>query len=500
MGSVLQITIPVLEAHYVEERLRVSFAEASRIERMLSVFDPASELSRLNRDAARGPVAVDAELVWLIQEARELSNVSGGTVDATVSPLTRFWRFCDDRNNGASRPPSVDEISALLGHVGFDRVVVDAQRGTVSYESPGVQLEFGSLGKGYAVDRVVQTLVASGVTSALVDFGSTTYALGHPPNEEAWRVGIRHPQDPNRIVSVAKLVDRAISTSGDDQQGIFIDGVRYGHIVDPRTGWPACEAVAASVIAPTALQSDALATAAFVSGPRDGMDLLRRIGLDGAVTGRSKSGRLIRAETPGWRTYSARIAGAQHSTRRRVLVGMAAAIAAIFLRPALGDAIVYMNREEALASLIPEASSFTEDTVPLSAAERERLSALTNRKVPETEVTFWIGEQAGRVVGYATVLNIIGKEQPITFMVAVSPEGTVRGVQVMTYRESQGSEIRSKRFLDQFRGKTLAAPLKLGRDVHGISGATLSARSTAAAVKKALALVAVLYGTPESGP
>jgi Na+-translocating ferredoxin:NAD+ oxidoreductase RnfG subunit len=177
---------------------------------------------------------------------------------------------------------------------------------------------------------------------------------------------------------------------------------------------------------------------------------------------------------------------------------MAAAFAASFLRPALGHAIVYMNREEALASLIPEATGFKEDAVSLSAAERERVAALTKSKVPDTEVTFWIGEEAGRVVGYATVLNVIGKEQPITFMVAVSPEGAVRGVEVMTYRESQGSEIRSKRFRDQFVGKTLAAPLKLGRDVHGISGATLSARSTASAVKKALALTAVVYGVPGS--
>jgi Na+-translocating ferredoxin:NAD+ oxidoreductase RnfG subunit len=298
---------------------------------------------------------------------------------------------------------------------------------------------------------------------------------------------------------VVQLADCGVSTSGDDQQAIFIDGVRYGHIIDPRTGRPADNAVAASVIAPTALQSDALSTAAFVSGPRDAMSLLRRIGHDGSVTSQSKSGGLIRTETAGWRTNFARTADTQPPTRRRVLVGIAAAIAAILVRPALGHAVVYLNREEALASLIPEARGFKQETVSLSVAERERLAALTSGKVSETEVTFWIGEESGRVVGYATVLNVIGKEQPITFMVAVSPEGTVRGVQVMTYRESQGSEIRSKRFREQFRGKTLAAPLKLGRDVHGISGATLSSRATVAAVKKTLALVAVLYGIPESG-
>ncbi|MFZ5875567.1 MAG: FAD:protein FMN transferase [Nitrospirota bacterium] len=499
MGSVLQVTLPMHDPTRSNELFGAGFAEAARVERLLSAFDPASELSRLNRDAGRGPVVAAPELVGVIQRAQEWSKASGGAVDATVSPLTRLWRSRDERQGRSSGPPSPDDIRSRLDHVGWHRVRLDEERGTVAYGSSGVQLEFGAMGKGYAVDRVVRTLVAAGVSSALVDFGSTTYALGRPPNAESWRVGIRHPRDPNRIVSVARLVDRAVSTSGDDQQAIFINGTRYGHIIDPRTGWPADAAVAASVIAPAAWQADALSTAAFVLGPRDGISLLRRTGLDGVITRESKGGRLIGTETPGWRGYLSRRTDAPAPTRRRVLVGIAAAMAAIVLRPALGHAVVYVNRDEALRTLIPEADDFKEDTVPLSVAERERLASLINGRVSETEVTFWIGAQVGRVVGYATVLNIIGKEQPITFMVAVAPDGTVRGVQVMTYRESQGSEIRSKRFLEQFRGKTLAAPLKLGRDVHGISGATLSSRSTALAVKKTLALVAVVYGVPESG-
>jgi thiamine biosynthesis lipoprotein len=500
MGSVLEITLPGIEANEGGGVLRAAFAEAGRIERLLSVFDPCSAVSMLNRDAARGAVAVDAELGRLLQHAQDLSKMSGGAVDVTVSPLTRLWRSRDERNGGSSGPPSPDDIRSRLDHVGSHRVRLDAETGSVAYASPGVQIEFGAMGKGYAVDRVARTLAAAGVSSALVDFGSTTYALGRPPDEEAWRVGIRHPRDPNRLVSVVRLVDRAVSTSGDDQQAIFIDGVRYGHIIDPRTGRPADKSVAVSVIAPTALQADALSTAAFVAGPRDGISLLRGLGLDGVITSATASGRLIGTVTPGWDTYLAPPRSAHRPTRRRVLVGMAAAMAALVLRPAIGHAVVYMSREEALRSLLPEADGVKEDTVSLTDAQRERLVALINGKVSERDVTFWIGEQAGRVVGYATVLNIIGKEQPITFMVAVSPDGTVRGVQVMTYRESQGSEIRSKRFLEQFRGKTLAAPLKLGRDVHGISGATLSSRSTVFAVKKTLALVAVVYGVPEGGP
>ncbi len=496
MGSVLAITLREADHEYGDEVLQAAFAEASRIERLLSVFDPASELSRLNREAACGPVAVDVELMWLIEQARQFSSVSGGTVDATVSPLTRLWRSRDDRQGSVSGAPSSEDIGSQLVHIGFDRVCLDARNNTVAYESTGMRLEFGAMGKGYAVDRVVRTLVASGVSSALVDFGSTTYALGRPPGEEAWRVGIRHPRDPNRVVCMARLVDRAMSTSGDDQQAIVIDGVRYGHIIDPRTGQPACKAVAASVIAATALASDALSTAAFVLGPQGGANLLRETGLDGAITSEAESGRLPTTHTTGWNTYLAPMPEPRRPTRRRILVGMAAAVAAIILRPALGHAIVYLSREEAIRSLMPDADGVKEEAVSLSDTQRERLALLINGRVSETAVTFWVGTQGGRVVGYATVLNVIGKEQPITFMVAVSPEGTVMGVQIMTYRESQGSEIRSKRFLEQFTGKMLAAPLKVGRDVHGISGASLSSRSTAAAVKRALALTVVVYGVP----
>ncbi|HET8760730.1 MAG TPA: FAD:protein FMN transferase [Nitrospiria bacterium] len=496
MGSILEITLPGIGPERGDELFQAGFAEARRIERLLNAFDPASELSRLNREACLGPVAVADELVRLIEQARHLSTVSGGAVDATVLPLTRLWRLRDDRHGGTGRPPSSTEISRARASVGFQRVLVDPRRGTVSYNSPNVQLEFGAMGKGYAVDQVVRALVASGVSSALVDFGSTIYALGRPPGDDAWRVGVRHPRDPHRVLDVVRLVDRALSTSGDDQQAIVINGVRYGHIIDPRTGQPATGAVAASVIAPTALEADALSTAGFVLGPRDGASLLRRTGRDGIITTETRGRLLNRTDTPGWNAFLARPRQIEGPTRRRILVGMAAAVAAIVLRPALGHAVVFMSREEALRGLMPEAEGFREEMVSLSDAQRERLASLINGRVSEAEVTFFVGEQSGRVAGYATVLNVIGKEQPITFMVAVSPDGAVRGVQVLTYLESQGSEIRSKRFLEQFAGKTLAAPLKLGRDVHGISGASLSSRSTAYAVKKALALAAVVYGTP----
>lgn len=493
MGSVLDVTLPGVGAEQGAELLRAAFAEASRIERLLSVFDPGSELSRINRKAPCGPVVADAELRGLIEQARRFWTMSGGAVDVTVSPLTRSWRARDDRHGGVPlRQPVGDELEGLLECVGFSRVEVDPILGTVAYSDSRVEIEFGALGKGYAVDRVVRLLVFARVSSALVDFGSVVYALGTPPGEDGWRLGIRHPRDPNRVLDMVRVRDAALATSGDDQQPVIIRGVRYGHILDPRTGRPAMRASSASVVAGTALEADAFSTAAFVRGPSEGVELLDRLRMDGMVASQDDSGRVVTSETSGWRALTVR---PRAVSRRRALVGMAAAVVAMMVRPRIGHAVVYLSREEAFKTLIPEAEQVTHDTVSLTEAQRERVASLVGGRVRESDMTFWVGARAGQTLGYATVLDVIGKEQPITFMVGVAPDGTVRGVQVLIYRESQGGEIRSKRFLAQFVGKTLNAPLRLGRDLHGISGATLSSRSTALAVKKALALVAVVYGT-----
>jgi thiamine biosynthesis lipoprotein len=497
MGSVLDITLPDVGAEQGNELLRAAFAEASRIERLLSVFDAASELSRVNREAPRGPVNADPELLGLIEQARRYWVVSGGTVDATVSPLTRAWRVRDDRHGGVPlRPLAGDEVEGLRQGVGFNHVEIDPLAGTVVYRDPRVELEFGAFGKGYAVDRIGQLLRAAGVSSALVDFGSTAYAIGKAPGEDCWRVGIRHPRDPNRVLAVVRLSDNAVSTSGDDQQVVIVRGIRYGHIIDPRTGRPSHHVASASVIARTALEADALSTAAFVYGAREGVGLLRRLGVDGLIVGDGETG-LWTEETPGWRAFTDQ---PRLLVRRRVLAGLAAAVLGMFVRPPLGWAVVYMSREEALRALIPEATQFTPQTVALTDSQREQIGSLTGRRTRDAEVAFWIAQGDGRPLGYATVLDEIGKEQPITFMVAVAPEGVVRGVQVLIFRESQGSEIRSKRFLSQFVGKTLDAPLRLGRDIHNMSGATLSSRSTAFVVRKALALVKVVYGDGANPP
>ena len=155
---------------------------------------------------------------------------------------------------------------------------------------------------------------------------------------------------------------------------------------------------------------------------------------------------------------------------------------------------VFMKPKKALEKLMPEAEIFAQDRKILTPEFKTRLRQILGKRVREKGYTFIIGMKDNGPTGYAVMLNMIGKERPITFMIAVNLDGTVRAVEVLIYRESQGSEIRSPRFMKQFEGKTIDSPLKPGRDIDAITGATLSSRSATYVVKKALALMEIFYG------
>jgi Na+-translocating ferredoxin:NAD+ oxidoreductase RnfG subunit len=234
-------------------------------------------------------------------------------------------------------------------------------------------------------------------------------------------------------------------------------------------------------------------------GPEEGLEFLQKQpNVEGLLASQRSNGKLQWFQTAGWADFDPKPRIHSSLERRKFLVGLLAIAGYLILGPRSGYAINYLTREEALQKLIPHADGFKEEVISLSPSQREEVQKLLGNRVKEIEFTFWVAQKSGTPVGYAALLDVIGKEQPITFMVGVGSEGTVLGVEVLTYRESQGSEIRSSGFMNQFVDKTLDAPLKVGRDIHSISGATLSSRSTAYAVKKALALIQVVY--LRSGP
>lgn len=263
MGSVYTIVA------YGEDRGKLlaavdqAFEEVRRLDRMLSNYRPASELSRVNREAAKGPVQVSEELFRLLEACDSYSRQSEGAFDITVGPLMKVWGFY----KGSGRLPHRAEIRGVLGLVGYEKVTLDKKDRTVRFAREGMELDPGGIGKGYAVDRMVAILKAAGVRVALISGGnSSIYALGAPPSEKGWSISIRDPKDITRSKEEVVLKDMSLSTSGTSEKFFHAEGKVYSHIMDPRTGWPAQGMLSVSVIAPRTIDSEAWAKPAFING------------------------------------------------------------------------------------------------------------------------------------------------------------------------------------------------------------------------------------------
>ena len=273
MGCTCTVRVCGLDAEAARAAAAAALDEIDRVDRLLSHYRPDSPLSRVNREAGRGPVAVDRELVDFLALCLQWSRESGGAFDVTVAPLMKAWGFF----RGDGRVPTDAEIAAARALVGPSHVILDAAAGTVRFDRDGVALDLGGIGKGYAVDRAVAVLRGRGIASALVNAGgSSVYGLGGPPGESAWPVALEDPARPGRTLETVRLRDRALSVSGRSVKSFEKDGVVYAHVMDPRTGRPVPGVLGVAVRSDDATTGDALDNALFVLGPQDGRALLRR--------------------------------------------------------------------------------------------------------------------------------------------------------------------------------------------------------------------------------
>ncbi|HEY9900788.1 MAG TPA: FAD:protein FMN transferase [Pantanalinema sp.] len=249
----------------VDEAMERAFTEVKRLDGCLSTYRPESELSRVNRGAARGWVGVSAETLALLRRSLSYAEQSGGAFDPTVAPLVRAWGF----KYLDYRMPDEAAIARARAKVGYRGVRLDPRRG-VRFERPGMELDLGAIAKGYAVDRALAVLRANGAIAARVDAGGNQGVWGPPEVGEAWSFGIKHPREEGEVLGVVPLKAGGVSTSGDAERGFWKDGVRYGHVVDPATGRPVQGRLSVTVVAPTAEEADALSTTLYVLGPERG--------------------------------------------------------------------------------------------------------------------------------------------------------------------------------------------------------------------------------------
>ncbi len=266
MGSTFSIVLYGEDWREMEAAIDAAFGEVCRLDRVFSIHRPESECSMVNRQATQRAVAVSQDLFDLLSCCLEYSRRSEGTFDVSVGPLIKAWGFC----GGSGVRPDDEEIKAALAFVGHQLIHLDRAARTVRFERAGMEIDPGGIGKGYAVDRVVNLLRTKGFDAALVvGSGSSIYGLGSPPGEpNGWPIDIRDPRKPRRSAATVFLKDASISTSAGYERSFRADGRNYCHILDPRTGYPAQGVLSVSVIAPKTLDSEAWTKPCFILGRR----------------------------------------------------------------------------------------------------------------------------------------------------------------------------------------------------------------------------------------
>jgi thiamine biosynthesis lipoprotein len=274
MGTSFDIYLYASSSARASEIFEEAFAQIERLEAQLSNYRPASELSRINARAAFEPVVTDAEVFGLLERAFDYSRKTGGAFDMTVGRLMKAWGFF----RGAGRYPTDEELARVREQTGWRRVRLDRRARSVRFLAQGLELDPGGIGKGYAIDSVVRLLKESGVKRALVGAGTSSYyGLGSPPGKAGWVIKIPDPLDRARLVATVLLSDLSLSTSGSYEKFFRLNGRTYCHIMNPLTGRPVEGMLQSTVIAPRAIDSDALSTSVFVMRPEASARLLDKM-------------------------------------------------------------------------------------------------------------------------------------------------------------------------------------------------------------------------------
>ncbi|HVX96551.1 MAG TPA: FAD:protein FMN transferase [Polyangia bacterium] len=284
MGTQATITLWTADEARAEKAFVAARAELDRVERLMTDWErpewAPSDVVRINKAAGKAPVKVDAETLAVIEESLEMSRRSGGAFDITFAAMKGLWKFDEDLE---AKVPPKEELERRRKLINWRDVVVDRRARTVKLRRPGMRLGLGGIAKGYAVDRCVGVLRAQGFTDFMVQAGGDLYVAGQK-GAASWMVGVRDPRGgPRDIIARMPIKDHAFSTAGDYERSFLLDGRRYHHIIDPKTGYPATASREVTIYAPTAFLADALDDSVFILGPEKGLALVEGLPDCGAL-------------------------------------------------------------------------------------------------------------------------------------------------------------------------------------------------------------------------
>jgi thiamine biosynthesis lipoprotein len=270
MGTRITVELWAEDAGSATRAIDAVMDEMARIDRDMSTYKSTSEVSRVNELAAKKPMLISAELFGLLKTSLEYSALTEGAFDITYASVGFMYDF------RAHKKPSDNEIAGALPAINYRHIVLNEKTRTVFFAKPGVRIDLGGIAKGYAVDRGIEIVQVYGFKHALVSAGGDSRIIGDRFGKP-WMVGIRHPDDKNKVIAKIPLADTAISTSGDYERYFDENGVRYHHILDPRTGRSASQVRSATILAPTAMRTDGLSKVAFILGAEAALNLYNRL-------------------------------------------------------------------------------------------------------------------------------------------------------------------------------------------------------------------------------
>jgi len=271
-GTIADITV-IAKTSADQKAIDLAFDAMKDIDNRMSSYNNTSEVSQINKLAGRSAVKVSSDTLNVTEKSLYYSKISDGMFDISVGPLMDIWGF----RSGKQHIPSDEEINNVLPLIDYRKVKIDQSNSTIKLDLKGMRIDLGAIAVGYAVDKAVSVLKDNGIKNALVNGGGEIYALGSPSKKKAWRVGIQHPRRKNEMLGTLELKDMAISTSGDYENYFEMNGKRYCHIMNPKTGKPVEGVMSVTVVANTTIEADALSTALFIMGAENGMKLAEKL-------------------------------------------------------------------------------------------------------------------------------------------------------------------------------------------------------------------------------
>ena len=273
LGSPFELTVVAQDTLQGNIFIDQGIAEVKRIENLISDWIPTTLISEINRNAGIRPIKVTSELYDLVERSIKISELTSGAFDISYASMDKIWKF----DGSMKEMPSTEAIKKSVERIGYEKIILDTKNKTIFLKDTGMKLGLGGIGQGYIADKVKEVLQAKGCAAGIVNVSGDINTWGSQTDGKPWTVGVVNPVNKNKVFATFPLIDSAVETSGSYEKYVTFNNLRYSHIIDPRTGYPATGVVSVSVFAKQTEIADALATGVFVMGVEVGLDLINQL-------------------------------------------------------------------------------------------------------------------------------------------------------------------------------------------------------------------------------